>query len=75
MHSEKEYSTKDLALAAYLVECNHKLLRLEPAGRLKIFVFEFEAEMAVPAYFNGAKVSARDYSNTIRDLKAQCNPR
>ncbi len=75
MHTVKEYNTKDLNLAAFLIEGGHKLLRLEPIGRLKLFVFEAEAEEAVADYFNGAKVSARDFGNTLRDLKAQCNPR
>lgn len=71
----REYATKDLALAAYLIEVGHKLTRLEPAGRLKQFVFAPEAEGDVQQFFNGAKVSARSYSDTLRSLKASCNPR
>ncbi len=70
-----QYETKDLSLAAFLVQVGHRLERIEPAGRLKVFHFSGDVQPDVTGYFNGAVVPAREYANAIRDLKAQCNPR
>lgn len=75
MHTRKEYHTKDLGLSAFLIERGHKLLRLEPAGKLKVMVFEAKAESDTLSYYNGGQVSARSFYDTVRSLKAQCNPR
>ena len=53
MHNPKQYSTRDLALAAFLIEQGHKLLRLEPTGNFKTFIFPSEAEEDVPGFFAG----------------------
>ncbi len=75
MHTRKQYSTRDLALAAFLIEQGHHLVRIDPDGRLKLFIFDSEAESDVLGYYNGGRVSARSFHDTIRSLKGQCNPR
>lgn len=53
----------------------YKLLPLVPDGKLKIFLFEPEAEDAVLSFYNGGMVLAGTFHETIRSLKAQANPR
>lgn len=66
-----EYTTTDLGEAAYLLLTGHPLVRLD--GRLgkRTFVFNGTSREAGTEFFNGAKVEARSYAATIRDLKAR----
>jgi hypothetical protein len=69
MHS-KLYRTNELELASFLKAQGHKLLGVEPKGRLVEFHFDASAEKAVEEYFAGAQLAARDLFEAHRSLRA-----
>ena len=67
-----EYVTKDLSEAASLVCKGAKLLRLQQESDFFWFVFQNKSscEELSNAYWNGElQVSAKSYSNTLKELK------
>lgn len=78
--SEKFLATSDLNVAAFLYCRGHSIQEVVREGGRIIFRFADTPEISdtVLAYFNGATVPAREYSNILRDLKGlthQVNPR
>jgi hypothetical protein len=66
----KPYKTTELEVAAFLKARGHKLLNLEPQGRIVGFAFDNDAEPDVPEYFSGAAVPARELFEAHRSLRA-----
>jgi hypothetical protein len=69
MHNGR-YKTNELELASFLKAQGHKLLGVEPKGRLVEFHFDALAEKAVEEYFAGASLAARDLFEAHRSLRA-----
>jgi hypothetical protein len=69
--SEKFLTTGDLNVAAFLCCRGHSIQEVIREGSRVIFRFADAPEISdtVLAYFNGATVPAREYSNILRDLK------
>jgi hypothetical protein len=68
---DEEFSTTDLALAAFLVASGHPLLQLGGlAGGRRMFEFPAQACEDARAFYRGASVGARSFANSLRDLKA-----
>jgi hypothetical protein len=63
------YTTDELELAAFLKATGHRLLGLNPTGRLVSFSFEASASSDVEKYFSGAEISGRDLFEAHRHLR------
>jgi len=69
---ENTYRTKDFYEASFLYACRNKMLGLErdPIKNCCWFIFDKECEETAGEYWQGvALVNAKDYSNSIRNLK------
>jgi len=64
------YKTRDFATAAFLMTEGLPLLETEKSGTSLIFRFPSTAYELAPQYLQGAKVPARAFYASIKDLKS-----
>lgn len=67
-----KYQTSDLYLASYLAASGFKLIGIT-SGPRKSVIFEMtpeEGQKEVADYYNGAEISAIDYSNSVKNIKS-----
>lgn len=69
MHNGR-YKTNELELASFLKAQGHKLLGVEPKGRLVEFHFDASAEKAVEEYFAVTQLAARELFEAHCSLRA-----
>ncbi len=70
---QPEYETTDLNLTSFLRCRKYPIVRFRREGEARVmFVFQDSLELraAIVDYVNDGPVSARSFSNTLRDLKA-----
>ena len=66
-----QYSTTDLALAAFLVALGHPLLSVGgQEGHRRVFCFPQGANEVAATFYRNAHVPGRAFANALRDLKA-----
>jgi len=65
------YQTSDLNLAAFLMSCGYKLLKVNRQARGRCtYAFSAEAHGDAQTFYQNATVQARIFANALRDLKA-----
>ena len=65
-----QYSTTDLALAAFLVALGHPLLSVGgQEGHRRVFWFPQAANEVAETFYRNAHVPGRTFANALRDLK------
>jgi hypothetical protein len=68
------YTTTDVNLGAYLVVVGFPLIRVDStpgSPRRGVLHFRTEAKAAATDYFAGGKVPAKQYTATLREVKAR----
>lgn len=66
----QDHASADLGLAAFLHASGYHLKTFHFDGRRTEFTFEAVPEDVIVAFHNGAKISARDLLNSLRELKS-----
>ncbi len=75
LHSQLEYQESELAVAAFLLAKNFRLLGLREVGQAR-YVFRFaedehgSTQEAALSYLSGATVVAKDFASAERSLKS-----